>query len=346
MKKFSRLLISAIIFAGMTTTAVAEEPLLKNSHPDLYVVKKGDTLWDISGRFLNEPWRWPDIWHVNPQIANPHLIYPGDKLELVYIDGKPRLRVQQDGVVKLSPEIRSTPWDGAIPAVPYDAIAPFLTRPYVSTEEELEAAPYVVAIANEHLAGGKGNQAYVRAIETGEADRFDMVRPGKPYKDFDTGEVLGNAARFIGTASLVRTGDPATVHIDASALEVLAGDRLIPATEEGAVGDFYPKAPEVDVNGAIIDVLSGVGVIGPLDIVVIDRGAADGLEQGTVLRVDRRGERIHDKIAKRKRGREYITLPNERAGNMVVFRVFERVSFGLIMDAKLALHVGDVVTNP
>ncbi|MGV6827332.1 MAG: LysM peptidoglycan-binding domain-containing protein [bacterium] len=346
MNKFSRLLISATASFLLAATALADQDLVKSNHPDVYVVKKGDTLWDISGRFLNKPWRWPEIWHVNPQVENPHLIYPGDRLELVFIDGKPVLRKQGSGIVKLSPEIRATPWDGAIPPIPYDAIAPFLSRPYVMSEGELESAPYVLRVAGEHIAGGEGNKIYVRTIESDAHKRFDIVRPGDPYTDYETGEVLGHEARFLGVGELTRTGDPATLRITSSKLEVLEADRLVEAKKERPVGDFYPKVPEGDVKGAIIDVLNGVGVIGPLDVVVIDRGAADGMSPGVVLQINRRGETVEDRVVERKRGKEMIKLPDEKAGHLMVFRAFDRVSFALVMNATVSLRVGDIVTNP
>ena len=316
--------------------------LLRADHPDRYTVVRGDTLWDISGRFLYRPWLWPEIWHVNPQIANPHLIYPGDVLELVYLDGRPQLRLQR-GPLKLSPSVRSTPWEGAIPTIPIDAVGPFLTQPYVLDQAQIDAAPYVVAFADEHIIGGAGQKAYIRSIEQAEPLKYEIVRPGGPYRDAETGEVLGFEALYIGSSQLQRTGDPATVFINRTKLEAAIGDRLIAATEERATANFTPHAPDTDIEGSIISVLNGVNEIGQYNIVVLDRGASDGLAPGTVLRVDQRGETIRDVVLER--GTK-ITLPDEEAGYLMVFRTFERVSFGLVMNATRPMHVLDRVRTP
>lgn len=322
--------------------ALAEE-LLRSDHPDRYTVVKGDTLWDISGRFLRSPWRWPEIWHVNPTIANPHLIFPGDVLDLTYIDGKPQLRLRR-GTLKLSPTARATPWDGAIPTVPLDAIAPFLTRPYVLSKEQLETAPYIVEFDLDHIMGGAGQKAYVRKIEESEPRKYEIVRPGGAYRDAETNEILGYEALYIGTSQLQRTGDPATVFINKSKQEAIISDRLIAAGDERASANFTPHAPAMPFEGNIISVLNGVSQIGQFNVVVIDRGIADGLNPGTVLRIDRLGETVRDVITPD--SRDTVKLPDEQAGLLMVFRTFERVSFGIVMHATSAMHVEDKVRNP
>ncbi|MFM1892049.1 MAG: hypothetical protein RLZ44_1126, partial [Pseudomonadota bacterium] len=247
-------------------------------------------------------------------------------------------------VVKLSPEARATAWDGRIPTVPVDAIAPFLTRPYVVDQQQLDAAPYIVDFADEHIMGGAGQRAYVRSIDALEPEKFDVVRPGGPYKDAETGEVLGYEALYVGSANLERTGDPATVFLNRTQVEAIISDRLLPVTSDEPVMDFYPKAPATQIEGSIISVLHGVSQIGQHQVVVIDRGAADGLSPGAVLRVDQRGETIRDVVAKDPR--ERVTLPDEEAGLLMVFRTFDRVSFGLVMHATRAMHVLDRVRNP
>ena len=322
--------------------ALADE-LLRADHPDHYTVVRGDTLWDISARFLRSPWRWPEIWHVNPQIANPHLIYPGDELDLVYIDGKPQLRLRR-GTLKLSPRVRSTPWDGAIPTIPVDAISPFLTRHYVLEQDQLDTAPYIVDFADEHIIGGAGQKAYVRSIDQEDALKFEIVRPGGPYKDADSGEILGYEAAYIGTSKLQRTGDPATVYINSTELEAVIGDRVIPAGDDKATANFTPHAPAMPIEGNIIAVMNGVSQIGQYNVVVLDRGARDGLNAGTVLRVDQRGETIRDVVTPD--SRDTVTLPDEEAGLLMVFRSFERVSFGLVLHATRVMHINDKVRNP
>lgn len=329
-----------ISWGALAADTVAVNP----NHPDRYVVVKGDTLWDISGRFLRDPWRWPDVWYVNPQIANPHLIYPGDIITMTYVNGQPRLSLQRGSTVKLSPQVRSTPLEGAIPAIPIDAIHQFLTRPYVMEQAELESAPYVVAFADEHILGSDNIKAYVRSIDTTDNKIFDVVRPGDAYKDADTGEILGYEALYISSSELLQPGDPATLMLKGMELETVKGDRLLPVTDDTPLNAFFPAAPKQEVNGSIIAVLNGVTQIGQYNVVVLDRGASDGLEAGNVLTIDHRGETIRDVVSKT-RG-ETVTLPDEPAGMLMVFRTFERVSFALVMQASRAIHVLDRVHNP
>jgi len=342
-KNLSHCLAILLIFTVPSLVTAADD-LLRSDHPQRYTVVKGDTLWDIAGRFLHKPWRWPDIWYVNPQVANPHLIYPGDELELVYINGKPQLVMNRGHrTVKLSPGIRSEPWDGAIPTIPVDAIAPFLSRPYVLNEGEAEAAPYIVSFADDHVLGGAGLRAYVRSLDEVGA-KYHVVRPGKPYKDAITGEVLGYEATYIGTVESTRSGDPATVFFNSSQLESVIGDRLLEVADERPWTNFTPQRPEGDITGSIISVLNGVSQIGQYNVVVIDRGTQDGLKPGDVLQIDRRGEEIRDVVTPD--SRDTVTLPDEEAGTLMVFRSFDRVSFGLVLDAERAIHVLDHVRTP
>lgn len=325
----------------LATPALAAD-LLRADHPAHYVVKKGDTLWDISARFLRSPWRWPDIWYVNPQVANPHLIYPGDRLDLVYIDGKPRL-VLNRGPIKLSPKVRSKPWDGAIPTIPIGDIAPFLSRPYVLNPGQADGLPYLVSFGQDHILGGTGVRAYVRSLAK-PGGKYHVVRPGAPYKDADTGEILGYAATYIGTVEALRAGDPATVFFNNSEREATIGDRLIPVSDDTQWTNFAPHAPKADINGSIIAVMNGVSQIGQYNVVVLDRGAHDGIEPGHVLRIDQRGETIRDVVTPD--SRDTVTLPDEEAGLLMVFRTFDRVSFGLVLNAIRPIHILDRVHTP
>jgi len=343
MHKFHHLLISCLAGLFLSGIVAAETVALNDNHPERYTVVKGDTLWDISGMFLRDPWRWPDIWYVNPQIANPHLIYPGDVLELTYVNGQPRLTLQR-GPARLSPQVRSTPLDDAIPTVPIDAIKAFLTRPYVLEQGQLDSAPYIVAFADEHIIGGAGQRVYVRSINDSTNTKFEIVRQGDEYKDSETGEVLGHEALYIGNSLLQRTGDPATLLLTGTQIEAREGDRLLPVSDDVALRNFHPKAPDQPVNGAIISVLNGVTQIGQFNVVVIDRGTKDGLNVGDVLNINHRGETIKDKVSPDPRDR--VKLPDEKAGILMVFRTFERVSFGVVMYATRAIHVTDKVTNP
>lgn len=343
-KSLCRLFLVLFSCCLLSLPAISAENPLRPGHPQKYTVVKGDTLWDIAARFLRSPWRWPDIWYVNPQVANPHLIYPGDVLELVYLNGKPQLRLSRGPRnVKLSPGVRSTPWDGAIPTIPMDAIAPFLSRPYVLEAGQAEAAPYIVSFADEHIIGGAGVRAYVRSIEE-SGGKYHVVRPGDAYRDADTDEVLGYEAAYVGAVEVTRPGDPATVFFNNSHLESIIGDRLIPVGDDRIWANFTPMPPDFAIQGSIISVLNGVSQIGQYNVVVIDRGTREGLQPGHVLRVDRRGETIRDVVTPD--SRDTVKLPDEEAGTLMIFRTFERVSFGLVLDATRAIHVLDRVRKP
>lgn len=338
MKKLLVLLFCVLL----SWNVLADDIKLNPSHPDRYVVVKGDTLWDISARFLQTPWRWPDIWQANDQIANPHLIYPGDIIELSFIDGVPRLTLKR-GDGKLSPSIRRSSLDNAIPAIPIDAIAPFLNNPRVMTQEEYDSAPYIVAFDDEHILGSPGYKAYVRSFLDGIDDGYTIVRQGEEYLDGETGESLGFESIYIAESAVTIKGDPATVMLSKSTREVRKGDRLLPAIEGPIVQNYFPHAPDSDIKGRIVGVVDGVSQVARYDVVVIDRGMQDGVEVGHVLQIDRAGETVRDVIAG---GGNKVTLPDEKAGVLMVFRVFDRVSYALIMESKRVIHRHDVVRTP
>ncbi|MCF6281848.1 MAG: LysM peptidoglycan-binding domain-containing protein [Candidatus Polarisedimenticolaceae bacterium] len=339
--------IAGLLLGLLLSTAAFAAPVELNSvHPERYTVVRGDTLWDISARFLRDPWHWPDVWQANSQIENPHLIYPGDVIALSFIDGAPVLRVERAASrdLKLSPKVRSELLDQAIPTIPIDAIAQFLTRPYVLDKGELDDAPYVVHFLGDHIIGGAGHQIYVRAITEPQSWKYEVVRPGKPYIDPITDEILGYEALFVGNADLQRTGDPAKLLLTKTEMETVIGDRLMPIITDEPLTNFQPKAPETLIEGQIISVLNGVSQIGQYHTVVLNRGSHDGLAPGHVLRILQGGEEIRDIVNYRRS--ERIKLPLEEAGILMVYRTFERVSFGLVMYATDSLHVNDTVRTP
>ena len=330
-----------LLFSSWSTA----QELLKPGHPSVYEVVKGDTLWDISDRFLNSPWRWPEIWHINANIKNPHLIYPGDKLELVYVNGRPQLKLSRGPkIIKLSPTVGRKPLNQAIPTVPVDAIVPFLSQPRVLEQEQLKSLPYIVSYGSDHIIGATGITAYVRSIEESNNKKFAIVRPGNAYKDGDTGEVLGYDAAYIGTAALRETGDPATVLITSSESEAWISDLLLEIDEEKRFRNFTPSAPDSEVEGNIISVFGGVSEIGQYAIVVLDRGQDNGLKEGSVLEIVQRGETVRDTVTPD--SRDVVTLPDRIAGNMMVFRTFDRVSFAIVMETTRSVHIGDAVRSP
>lgn len=329
------------ICLGMAV-ALAAEPPFKDSVPDTYTVKKGDTLWDISAFYLREPWLWPEIWHVNPQIKNPHLIYPGDVISLVYIDGQPRLTLNRGRNVKLSPEVRSMAHGEAIPALPLDAINSFLSNTRVVEPGVLEAAPYVIAGQQKRILSGMGDDLYARGTFDADDGTFGVYRQGDPYVDPETEEVLGIRAQDVGAVQLKAVNDDiGTVGVLRSEQEIRIGDRLLPGEERKINPVFYPSAPGDATDGVIIAVEGGVNNVGHLDVVAINRGERDGLVVGNMLAIYKKGETVADRVAK-----DTVTLPPERAGLIMVFRTFEKMSFGLVLNADRQLSVKDLVRNP
>lgn len=328
----------------------ADDALLKTGHPDEYTVKKGDTLWDISGTFLNSPWLWPEIWHVNPQIENPHLIFPGDLIRLVYLDGQPRLTLERTlkmvpgagGTTKLSPSIRVQQTEDAISAIPLDKIEVFLSRSRVVEPGQLEASPYVLAGQQQHVIVGAGDRAYARGAFDSQYSNYSIYRKGVAFNDPVTKELLGVYALGIGTASIVKTdADIATLDIVRTYEEVRPGDNLLPSEDRSVDSVFFPSAPDVDIEALIIAVEGGVTQVGKFNVVMINRGEREGLQIGNVLAIYKTGEIVTDRV----RGGK-VALPDERAGLLMVFRTFEKMSFGLVLEADRALAVNDKVRNP
>lgn len=328
---------------GLTAqSGTGGEVVLNPTHPDRYVVKRGDTLWDISAMFLRDPWYWPEIWRVNPQVENPHLIYPGDVLVLVYIDGKPQIRLERaGGAEKLSPRIRSEDLDEAITAIPLETIAAFLSKGTVLERDEIDNLPYIVAMKEGHMIGGAGLDVYVRGDDIGEIGRgYSVVHVGDPIVDPDDNNVVGYAGIFVGEGLIARTGDPSTLHLVDTKREALEGDRLIEQDFDIPL-QFFPRAPEQEVSGRIIHVIGGLAIIGQYHIVVLNRGAKDGLEVGNVLGVWQAGENYRDYTAGGK-----VRLPDEHAGTLMVFKTYERISYALIMEATTDIRIYDKVKNP
>jgi len=335
-------ILTAALLAG---SLFAADVVLNPEHPDRYVVVKGDTLWDISSMFLRDPWLWPEVWYVNPQIANPHLIYPGDILNLVYVDGKPQLQMTRGyPTVNLSPQIREESLDKAIPTIPLDSIKQFLTRAIVVGEGELDSAPYVVQSADEHVVTGAGDRVYVRGIEGDDVSLFDFYEPGGPYIDPDSGEILGYQALYVGTGPVQQFGDPATLLLTETTREVRVGDRLLPMKRTQSVTHFQPHAAAPGMEGRIISVLDGVTEIGQYNVVAINLGTREGMEVGNVLKIFQAGKVIRDEISGKRNDR--VKLPDEEAGILMIFNTFEKVSFGLVMEAHRAIHIKDIVRAP
>ena len=345
-----RMLLGLVLFLGMGV-ALADTIKLKENHPDRYVVAKGDTLWDISARFLESPWRWPEVWSFNPQIKNPHLIYPGD---VVYIDydaeGRPVLRVERSApTIKLSPKVRAERVDTPIATIPLDAISQFLGRPRVLSKREVESAAYIVSGRDQRLVSGEGDVIYARGIVPGQSpkSRYVVLRVGQVYrnKGASRGDVLGYEALHVADALVEEFDDPSTLRIIHSSREALVGDKLLPKGTGGVDQAFLPHSPDMPIEGSIIAVVDGVSRVGQYQTVVLNKGEQDGLEVGHVLAIHQAGAVVRDYYGKNARG-EKVTLPEVRAGIVLVFRTFDRVSYALVMEAKKAIRIYDSVRNP
>ncbi|MBR9812382.1 LysM peptidoglycan-binding domain-containing protein [bacterium] len=318
-------------------------PVIKETAPLRYIVKKGDTLWDIASYFLRDPWLWPEVWYVNPQVENPHLIYPGDELLLVYADGRPQVTRVGGGIERLSPRVRATPLDAAIPAIPIDAIRNFLNGPRLVDRDTLRSAPYIVDFVGEHLIGGRGYPVFVKGMDPNGLTSYQAVREGSDYRDPDDGSVIGVEAVPVGQAEVSQFGKPSIVKMLTSVREVRIGDRMLPLEAEVFDANFYPHAPDAEIDGSIISVYDGVSQIGQYNIVAMNRGAVHGLEPGHVLSVFQAGRQVDDPYGGTF---ESVQLPDINAGTLLVFKTYDRLSYGLIMEAVRPVHILDKVTNP
>lgn len=408
---------NAIISLILLMTPLAPAPVwaadasaLQEGAPDQYVVVRGDTLWDISGRFLKDAWRWPELWRMNQeQLRNPHRIFPGDVIVLDRTGAEVRLRLltgdeaakaaaaaaaaAPPGVVgvpapaprdtvKLSPRLRAEPLaDKAIPAIPPSVIEPFLSRPLVVGQDELDSAPRILATQENRVAIGAGSVAYVEGMDPDKGLSWQVFRRGDALVDPESNETLGYQAIYLGEAQVIRRGDPATIEISKSTQEIYAGDRLLPAAKEIPTFSYVPRAPWRPVRGRIMSTYGNLGETGPTGIVALSKGSKDGLEVGHVLAIYRNqstltfGQRMAPLYGVQgitaddsprpyydhglpprdaplyERGRritmeDAAKLPDERFGLVMVFRTFDRAAFGLVMQASRPVAVNDVVTNP
>jgi len=326
--------------------------------PDSYTVKTHDTLWAISQMYLKSPWRWPELWGMNmDQVRNPHLIYPGQVLVLDKSGGRARLRMGQqlgpDGSVKLSPRIRATGLgDGSLASIPFNLIEPFLTEAVIFQTNELATAPRIVATPAGRVMLGRGDNAYVRGDITG--NDYRIFREPKELLDPTTKEILGYQATYVGTAEYVRAGGtqqdlagkaeivPATFNITTIKLEAGVGDRLalVPSRE---FTNYSPHPPSAPIDGQIVSIYGDGLTAGQNQIVALNRGANQGIERGHVLALLRAGERVTDRTDP---GRPTIKLPDERHGLLFVFRVFDKMSYALILSVKEPVTAGDRFTQP
>lgn len=331
--------------AGVPLSALAANA------PDTYTVKRGDTLWDISSIFLTSPWRWPELWGMNKtQIANPHLIYPGQELRLVKSDGRARLELADGSrpgdVVRLSPQVRDvTGEDGAIASIPNRIIEPFLSQPAVVSAGELAKYPRIVATQEGRVFLGRGDTAYARGIADDKIERYNVFRPARPLYDPDDETrktPLAYEAFYLGSAQMAKSGEVATLQIRESTREIGVGDRLIPISRQPVLS-YVPRRPDKAIDGRIVSIYSGLNQTGTHSVVTLNRGAKHGVEVGHVLGLLETGATVLDRTSDK---REFVKLPDERIGEMFVFRVFDDISYALVMRVTKPVRVGDRFMQP
>jgi hypothetical protein len=361
----------------------AQTIVLKDNAPERYVVVSGDTLWSIAGRYLQNPWQWPEIWKMNQaQIKNPNRIYPGDVIILDRTAQEARLRIQQLPVVKQEPQVRVEPLAAKpIPTISPAVIEPFLAKPLVVGQAELDSAPRISATQEHRVALGAGNIAYASGLAQDKGANWQVFRRGDPLVDPDTKELLGYEAVYLGEARVLKFAEESTLEITRSVQEIYVGDRLLAAAREVPNFGYVPHAPQQAVRGRIVSTYGALGEAGPLSIVTLSRGSKDGLEVGHVLAIHRsqssaryemrtsplfgrqglsgndRPRRYYSEEITPRDGPLYnrgepvtdaqlAKLPEERYGLVMVFRTFDRAAFGIIMQASRPVALNDFVTNP
>ena len=371
-------IITLLVLSCLSLNSYADEIALQKTHPDRYVVVKGDTLWGISGKFLKDPWQWPKVWKMNrAEIKNPHRIYPGDVVVLDTSSGTPQLRLLHE-TVTLQPGAVEEPLEKeAIQTIAPNVIGPFLSQPLLIENGQLDNAPRIVAGPDNRVILSAGSHVYVNSIKEGEGLHWNVYRPGEQLTDPDTKEALGTEAIYLGDVNIARYGAPATGDIVRAKEEIFTKDRLV-VSQDAFKSSFVPHAPETQINGRIMRIYGGVAEAGPNTVVSINRGKKDGLEEGHVLAINRYGRIIKDPEYKAgnedKKLKELnfdvktgadgkkivnfakepaatlapgeVKLPDERVGLLMIFRTFDRVSYGLIMSTSDAIYTLDSVQTP
>jgi len=330
------------VLAQVPKTALAFKP----DAPDRYTVVRGDTLWGIAEKFTDSPWRWPELWNLNKdQIKNPHRIYPGNVIVL----DRSRGRLALDNTVKLSPRVRAeaTAKD-VIPSIPPHIIEPFLSRPLVIEPDGLDRAPHIVAAEDGRVVLGNGGVAYARGMGDSKEPSWLVYRRGEPLVDPDTKLTLGFEAIYLGAARVTRAGDPAKIELTSVAQEVGIGDRLVPAGGLQII-NYAPHPPSTPLKGRVMSIYGGVsrvGEAGKHSIVTLNRGRADGVEIGHVLALYRDTIEVTDATRPKGSPDSIVAVPGDRYGLVFVFRVFDRVSYALVMQASAPVRALDLVQTP
>ncbi|MFI4969050.1 MAG: LysM peptidoglycan-binding domain-containing protein [Lysobacterales bacterium] len=375
--------VSAGLLFALTVYAATVE--WADHHPDRYIVKKGDTLWDISARFLKKPWYWPEIWQDNPQVRNPHLIYPGDEL---VING----RHLGHGDGSIGPHARESSLEDAIPPIPLSALKSWLKNTRIVGEDEYKNAPHVVGIEENQLRGTAGQLIYIRGLDAQPGQRLALVRPMGRYYDMPPVDehaprevhrqetdvrdgrpgmlwrhgpnefTLHGNVRFLGyemldfgVVEVTRSADVSSALVTYSDFEVRPGDYVLPILDQPYDDQYVPHGPaKAPDNMRILAFSDALNAVGPRQVVALSRGTEDGVDNGTTFSIYHPGEDVVDQTdytegSVRKffhPGDASVTLPPEFIGHVMIFRTFQRVSYGLVMDAVKPVHVGDFLHDP
>lgn len=339
---FMQKFIISLICCLLPTFALAAAPEIRDNAPDRHIVVKGDTLWDISAKFFKDPWKWPQIWGMNKDtIKDPHWIYPGDVIWLDRASGTLRVgaATPSGDVVKLTPkmQVQSSEHE-AIPSIPASDIRPFLSQPLLIEENELLNTSILMGTFEQRVILGDGDVAYVQGLPKDKGLLWQVYRPGKTFIDPDSKEVLGHEAIYLGDAEVEKMDDISTLRITKAVQEINKGDSLIPATDEIA-SSYLPRAPEGKINARVISIYGGVSQAGQNSIITLNKGRRDGLENGHVLALYRKGEVTQHK------GKP-VALPDIRNGLLFVFRTFDKVSYGLVMQTRMPVELLDSAQTP
>lgn len=376
MSRLQHLWVAALF---LLTAAAAQGDVLdiRPDHPERYTVVKGDTLWDIASRFLKSPWHWPRIWRINEQVENPHLIYPGDVILLRWVDGQPQLTVMRPeklapvteaqapvetvaedvsvdegpraavgGREKLSPKVRAEDRSKAIPTIPPEAIRPWLIRPLVLEGRDFKNAGYITIGRDARRALGTGDEMYARYIKDTAKEFYYVFRKGRPITRRGSKKAIAWEVVYLGDARMMEPGTKKRDHVSklmitSAVQEILPEDLILPVDRVPPLPVYQPHAPASKVEGAIVLAHNAVAQFGPMQVVVVDLGTNDGMEEGHVLRIWRHVGKLRDPVT-----RQRYKVPDEPTGLLMVFRPFEKISYGLVMQADRPIHVYDSVTTP
>lgn len=362
LKKFLAVVL-CLQFVAPTVQA-ADQVQIRADAPARYEVVRGDTLWDISGRFLEDPWLWPEVWELNPQIENPHLIYPGDIIEIQYTADGPLLTLRRAGdaeglrTVILSPQVRRQPLSGAIDAIPLDEISSVLSGNIVVPVSELDSAPYLMTNRRGTLFTSDYDDVFAKGNWSDGVQQYDIVRAGREYIDPDTRTMMGVEGKFVGTATIIeRDGDNATLRVADLVEEARTGDRFVPSAGNRIDANYFPEPPDFFISARILDIATGRRVGGAYDTIVINKGSADRLQSGDLLALQKPDIEVEDEIGQASVGERFKRalgfsksnvefFSGEKYASVLIYRVFDNTSLGIILSADEDVRLEDMVVTP